>query len=55
MVAIFDADRQGFLRNERVCAQTIGRAARNENGKVLLYADGLPAMEASVRQTLERR
>ena len=56
MVAIFDADRQGFLRNERSLLQTIGRAARNENGKVLLYADGFsPAMEAAIRQTLERR
>ena len=56
LVAIFDADRQGFLRNERSLLQTIGRAARNENGRVLLYADSIsPAMEASIRQTLERR
>ena len=56
LVAIFDADRQGFLRNERSLLQTIGRAARNQNGKVLLYADGFsPAMEAAIRQTLERR
>ena len=56
LVAIFDADRQGFLRNERSLLQTIGRAARNEHGKVLLYADGFsPAMEAAVQQTLERR
>ena len=56
LVAIFDADRQGFLRNERSLLQTIGRAARNEDGKVLLYADGFsPAMEAAIRQTLERR
>jgi len=56
LVAIFDADRQGFLRNERSLLQTIGRAARNEHGKVLLYADGFsPAMEAAIRQTLERR
>ena len=56
LVAVFDADRQGFLRNERSLLQTIGRAARNENGRVLLYADGMsPAMEASIRQTLERR
>lgn len=56
LVAIFDADRQGFLRNERSLLQTIGRAARNENGKVLLYADGFsPAMEAAIQQTLERR
>jgi excinuclease ABC subunit B len=56
LVAIFDADRQGFLRNERSLLQTIGRAARNQHGKVLLYADGFsPAMEAAIRQTLERR
>jgi len=56
LVAIFDADRQGFLRNERSLLQTIGRAARNEDGAVLLYADGLsPSMEAAIRQTLERR
>jgi len=56
LVAIFDADRQGFLRNERSLLQTIGRAARNENGKVLLYADGVsPAMQAALQQTLERR
>jgi excinuclease ABC subunit B len=56
LVAIFDADRQGFLRNERSLLQTIGRAARNQEGKVLLYADGFsPAMEAAIRQTLERR
>ena len=55
-MAIFDADRQGFLRNERSLLQTIGRAARNQHGKVLLYADGFsPAMEAAIRQTLERR
>lgn len=56
LVAIFDADRQGFLRNERSLLQTIGRASRNENGQVLLYSDGFsPAMEAAIRQTLERR
>ena len=56
LVAIFDADRQGFLRNERSLLQTIGRAARNSNGKVILYADGMsPPMTASIRQTLERR
>ncbi|HJM55345.1 MAG TPA: helicase-related protein [Poseidonia sp.] len=56
LVAIFDADRQGFLRNERSLLQTIGRAARNQDGKVLLYADGFsPGMEAAIRQTIERR
>ncbi|MGB0151193.1 MAG: helicase-related protein [Candidatus Poseidoniaceae archaeon] len=56
LVAIFDADRQGFLRNERSLLQTIGRAARNANGAVLLYADSVsPSMSAAIRQTLERR
>ncbi len=56
LVAIFDADRQGFLRNERSLLQTIGRAARNSNGKVILYADSMsPPMIASIKQTLERR
>ena len=56
LVAIFDADRQGFLRNERSLLQTIGRASRNSNGKVILYADSMsPPMTASIRQTLERR
>ncbi|DAC33195.1 MAG TPA: hypothetical protein D7I05_06645, partial [Candidatus Poseidoniales archaeon] len=56
LVAIFDADRQGFLRNERSLLQTIGRAARNANGSVLLYADSMsPAMSGAIRQTLERR
>ncbi len=56
LVAIFDADRQGFLRNERSLLQTIGRAARNANGAVLLYADSVsPSMTAAIRQTLERR
>ncbi|MAI09848.1 MAG: excinuclease ABC subunit B [Euryarchaeota archaeon] len=56
LVAIFDADRQGFLRNERSLLQTIGRAARNASGSVLLYADSVsPAMTAAIRQTLERR
>ena len=56
LVAIFDADRQGFLRNERSLLQTIGRAARNLNGHVILYADGMSqAMKAAITQTLERR
>ena len=56
LVAIFDADRQGFLRNERSLLQTIGRAARNVNGHVLLYADSMShAMRAAIQQTLERR
>ncbi len=56
LVAIFDADKQGFLRNERSLLQTIGRAARNENGKVILYADKMSqSMSAAIQQTLERR
>jgi len=56
LVAIFDADKQGFLRNERSLLQTMGRAARNSNGTVLLYADSVsPAMQAAIQQTLERR
>ena len=45
LVAIFDADKQGFLRNERSLLQTIGRASRNVDGSVILYADSIsPAM-----------
>jgi excinuclease ABC subunit B len=56
LVAIFDADKEGFLRNERSLLQTIGRASRNQNGRVILYADSMSAaMEASIKQTIERR
>ena len=56
LVAIFDADKQGFLRNERSLLQTIGRASRNENGIVILYADSIsPSMEAAMKQTTARR
>ena len=56
LVAIFDADKQGFLRNERALLQTIGRASRNEHGAVILYADTIsPAMEAAIEQTISRR
>ena len=56
LVAIFDADKEGFLRNERSLLQTIGRASRNEHGQVLLYADKISAaMEAAIGQTIERR
>ena len=55
-MAIFDADKEGFLRNERSLLQTIGRASRNENGKVILYADSMGrAMESAISQTIERR
>tara|TARA_B100000287_G_scaffold288183_1_gene271583 strand:+ start:2888 stop:5161 length:2274 start_codon:yes stop_codon:yes gene_type:complete len=56
LVAIFDSDKQGFLRNERSLLQTIGRAARNENGSVILYGDSVsPSMEAAISQTVRRR
>ena len=56
LVAIFDADKEGFLRNERSLLQTIGRASRNENGRVILYADSVGrAMESAISQTIERR
>ena len=56
LVAIFDADKQGFLRNERSLLQTIARASRNSNGSVILYADQVSAaMEASISQTVRRR
>jgi excinuclease ABC subunit B len=56
LVAIFDADKEGFLRNERSLLQTIGRASRNQNGRVILYADSISgAMEASIKQTIDRR
>ncbi len=56
LVAILDADKQGFLRTETSLIQTIGRAARNVDGKVVMYADGIsPAMEAAIRETDRRR
>tara|TARA_Y100001980_G_C14556056_1_gene346232 strand:- start:4835 stop:7159 length:2325 start_codon:yes stop_codon:yes gene_type:complete len=56
LVAIFDADKQGFLRNERSLLQTIGRASRNQNGKVIMYADSVsPSMKAAITQTVDRR
>lgn len=56
LVAILDADKQGFLRSESSLIQTIGRAARNAGGKVIMYADELtPAMENAIRETQRRR
>jgi excinuclease ABC subunit B len=56
LVAILDADKQGFLRSERSLIQTIGRASRNAGGKVILYAQELSqAMEAATRETGRRR
>lgn len=56
LVAIFDADKEGFLRSERSLIQTIGRAARNLNGKAILYADRITdAMQKSMDETDRRR
>ena len=56
LVAIFDSDKQGFLRNERSLLQTIGRASRNANGSVILYGASVsPSMEAAISQTVRRR
>jgi excinuclease ABC subunit B len=56
MVAILDADKQGFLRSETSLLQTIGRASRNENGRVIMYADRVTeAMQAVMDTTEERR
>jgi len=56
LVVIFDADKEGFLRNERSLIQTIGRAARNVNGRVILYADKMtPSMIAAISETNRRR
>ena len=56
LVAILDADKEGFLRSERSLIQTIGRAARNAEGTVIMYADTVtPSMEAAIRETLRRR
>ncbi len=56
LVAILDADKQGFLRSERSLIQTIGRAARNENGEVIMYADSIsPSMEYAIGETKRRR
>jgi excinuclease ABC subunit B len=56
LVAILDADKEGFLRNERSLVQTVGRAARNINGKVLMYADRITkSMEKTISETSRRR
>ena len=56
LVAILDADKEGFLRSERSLIQTIGRAARNADGTVIMYADTVtPSMEAAIRETIRRR
>lgn len=56
LVAILDADKEGFLRNERSLIQTIGRAARNENGAVIMYADTVTdSMQKAIDETKRRR
>ncbi len=56
LVAILDADKEGFLRSETSLIQTIGRAARNVNSRVVLYADKMTkAMEAAISETVRRR
>jgi len=56
LVAILDADKEGFLRSETSLIQTIGRAARNAEGKVVMYADNItPSMQAAIDETNRRR
>ncbi|MBN3489988.1 excinuclease ABC subunit UvrB [Acholeplasma equirhinis] len=56
LVAILDADKQGFLRSERALIQTIGRAARNVNGRVIMYADSVSdSMKLAIDETNRRR
>ena len=56
LIAIMDADKQGFLRSERSLIQTIGRAARNQNGHVIMYADSISeSMEKAINETQRRR
>ena len=56
LIAIMDADKQGFLRSDRSLIQTIGRAARNANGHVIMYADKISeAMDIAIKETARRR
>lgn len=56
LVAIMDADKEGFLRNDKSLTQTIGRAARNERGKVIMYADRMTdSMQRTINETDRRR
>ncbi|MDP9149956.1 MAG: excinuclease ABC subunit UvrB, partial [Myxococcota bacterium] len=56
LVAIFDADKEGFLRSARSLIQTMGRAARNVNGRVIMYGDSVtPAMRFAIEETTRRR
>ena len=55
-MAILDADKEGFLRSETSLIQTVGRAARNAHGRVILYADSItPSMRAAMDETARRR
>lgn len=56
LVCILDADKEGFLRSERSLIQTIGRAARNSNGKVIMYGDKITdSMQKAIDETARRR
>ena len=56
LIAIMDADKQGFLRSERSLIQTIGRAARNQNGHVIMYANSISeSMDKAIAETQRRR
>lgn len=56
LVAILDADKEGFLRSETSLVQTVGRAARNAHGEVIMYADSVtPSMEHAIEETVRRR
>jgi excinuclease ABC subunit B len=56
LVAILDADKEGFLRSDRALIQTIGRAARNDRGRVIMYADNMTkSMERTIDETNRRR
>ncbi|MGO1758715.1 MAG: UvrB/UvrC motif-containing protein, partial [Mammaliicoccus vitulinus] len=56
LVTILDADKEGFLRSERALIQTIGRAARNDKGKVIMYADRITdSMRTAIDETSRRR
>ena len=56
LVAILDAEKEGFLRSETSLVQTIGRAARNADGEVIMYADSItPSMERAITETERRR
>jgi len=56
LIAILDADKEGFLRSETALIQTVGRAARNDHGRVIMYADKMtPSMDRAISETARRR